>query len=320
MRQITYGTGGNENMKESGREYQAEYQKNGIRYAVLEASQAQVAGCEDLEGEIAIPEEIEGHPVTSMAPYAFSAKRISSLALPASMEQAGKYVFYRCFSLKKLCFSDTFMDIGAGAFTGCRLQELEIDFYRGEQSCLKFIVDEIRYALWVTLRYHRADGRVDVAKVVFPEHYEEAVENTPARIVETHYHGAGGYYRQSFYNKELNYKEYDSLFPLALAQEDVEILIDIAALRLRFPYRLEEWARERYRDYLGEHIEQAGRQYVLREDLDMLRFFGKEKLWSEAAMGAAIEAASREKKMEALSLLMDEKRMLFPKERKTFEL
>ena len=130
---------------------------------------AQAVSCEDVEGEVVIPEEVEGHSVMSLAPYAFSAKRMESLILPVTLREAGRYVFYRSFRLKKLCFSDTFTDIGAGAFTGCRLEEIEIDFYQGEQSCLKFIVDEIRYALWVTLRYHRSDGRIDTAKVVFPE-------------------------------------------------------------------------------------------------------------------------------------------------------
>lgn len=280
----------------------------------------QAVSCEDVEGEVVIPEEVEGHSVMSLAPYAFSAKRMESLILPVTLREAGRYVFYRSFRLKKLCFSDTFTDIGAGAFTGCRLEEIEIDFYQGEQSCLKFIVDEIRYALWVTLRYHRSDGRIDTAKVVFPEHYEEAVENTPARIVETHYHGAGGYYRQTFYNKELNFKEYDSLFPLALAQENEEILTDIAAYRLLFPYCLEKKAEDKYLGYLAGHMDWAGRASVKRENLDMLRFFGERRLWDKEALNRAIEIASGEKKLEALALLMEQKRNLFPGRRKTFDL
>ena len=184
-------------MKQSERQEYEEITVNGITYRLSEEGglrSALVVSCGDLEGVVVIPEEMEGHKVTGLAPYAFSAKRIAGLVLPVSLRSAGRYVFYRCFALERLIFCDTFTDIGAGAFTGCRLKELEIDFYQGEQSSLKFIVDEIRYALWATLRYHRLDGRVETAKVVFPEHYEEAVENTPARIVETHYHGAGGYY------------------------------------------------------------------------------------------------------------------------------
>ncbi len=310
-------------MKQSERQEYEEITVNGITYRLSEEGglrSALVASCGDLEGVVVIPEEMEGHKVTGLAPYAFSAKRIAGLVLPVSLRSAGRYVFYRCFALERLIFCDTFTDIGAGAFTGCRLKELEIDFYQGEQSCLKFIVDEIRYALWATLRYHRLDGRVETAKVVFPEHYEEAVENTPARIVETHYHGAGGYYRQSFYNRELNFREYDALFPLALAQEDEEILADIAGYRLRFPYRLEKKAEENYFEYLAGHMKQAGRQSVAREDLDMLRFFGERKLWSREALNQAIETASEEKKLEALALLMEQKRNLLPGRRKTFDL
>ena len=53
----------------------------------------------------------------------------------------------------------------------------------------------------MTMRYCREDGSEERAKLIFPEHYEEAVENTPARIVETHYHGSGGDYRQCFYGQ-----------------------------------------------------------------------------------------------------------------------
>lgn len=311
-------------MKQNSQHDREEITVNGIRYALWkedgQPAQAQVTACEELEGEVVIPEKVEGHSVISLAPYAFSAKKLEGLILPRTLQKVGKYVFYRCFSMKRLCFSDAFTDIGAGAFTGCRLEELEIDFYQGQKSCLKYIVDEIRYALRVTMRYHRPDGQMETAKVVFPEHYEEAVENTPARIVETHYHGAGGYYRQSFYNKELNYQEYDSLFPLALAQEEEEILADIASYRLRFPYRLEKQAEENYMEYLTAHMIQAGRQNVLREDLDMLEFFGKRRLWDKEALNLAVEMASGERKLEVLALLMEQKRALFPNRKKTFDL
>lgn len=311
-------------MKQSEMYGKEEITVNGLTYRLTaedgQARQAVVVSCGELEGGVVVPEEIERHKVTGLAPYAFSAKRMVSLTLPATLRSAGRYVFYRCFALEKLTFSDTFTDIGAGAFTGCRIKELEIDFYQGEQSCLKFILDEIRYALRATLRYHRPDGRIETAKVVFPEHYEEAVENTPARIVETHYHGAGGYYRQSFYNRELNFREYDALFPLALAQEDEEILADIAGYRLRYPYRLEKKAEEDYSEYLSGHMHGAGRQSVERENLDMLRLFGARKLWNREALEQAIETASREKKLEALALLMEQKRSLFPARRKVFDL
>lgn len=75
-----------------------------------------------------------------------------------------------------------------------------------KKSCLKSIAEEMRYQLRVKLNYHKTNGEYEMTELLFPEHYEEAVENTPARILETHHHGAGGYYRQCFYNRELDYK------------------------------------------------------------------------------------------------------------------
>lgn len=296
-----------------------EITKAGIHYQI-EGGMALLKSCGDVEGELTLPDAVEGAPVRGIAPYAFSEKKITELRLPKFLEEIGRYVFYRCFDLKRLCFCDTWKDIGAGAFTGCSLEEIEIDFYRGEQSCLKFILDEVRYTLLVTMRYHRQDGGVDTAKLIFPEHYEEAVENTPARIVETHYHGAGGYYRQCFYNRELNYAEYDSLFFHAEAEEDETTAVDIAAYRLYFPFRLGEKARIRYEQYLKEHIVYAGRRFVLREDTALLRFLGIKGYWSEEALDVSIEAAAQRGKTEMLSVLMEERRIYFPKKKKVFEL
>lgn len=56
-------------------------------------------------------------------------------------------------------------------------------------------------------------------RLTFPEYYEEAVENTPARIIDTHWHGSGYKYRQCFPETKLNLRLYDELFPLCSCQE-----------------------------------------------------------------------------------------------------
>lgn len=292
--------------------------ENGIQYKI-ENDRAILASCEDLEGEVSVPEMLEGVRVTEAEAYAFSRKKITQLDFPRYLGKVGKYAFYRCFTLEKLSFSDALMDIGAGAFTGCNPKEIEIDFHNGEKSCLKFIADEIRYAFKVKMHFHKEDGSKEEAVVIFPEHYEEAVENTPARILETHYHGSGGYYRQCFYNKELNFQEYDSLLIWAITEESEEMVVDIAASRLRYPYKLSETAKERYEAYLKEHMECAGSRYVQMEDLGMLKFFCEQKFFTKKALDETIEVAVQEKKTEILSVLMDEKRRLFPKQKKTFE-
>ena len=162
------------------------------------------------------------------------------------VREIGRYAFYRCRNLEKLGLSDGILEIGGGALNGCRPGQVEIHLRRGEASALKSIVEEVRFAIRATLHYHREDGRVETAQVLFPEHYEEAVENTPARIVETHYHGSGGDYRQCVYLKEINYEEYDALFAKAKARENEGTLIRIALARLREPYRLTEKAKQEY--------------------------------------------------------------------------
>ena len=270
--------------------------------------------------EIRIPDEIEGEPVRWAAPYAFARTRAREVRLPIDMEKIGNYSFYRCFGLRMLSFSDTLVDVGSGTFNGCALREIRIDHYRGEKSSLKFLADELRYALYVTLRYHREDGRVDEARLLFPEHYEEAVENTPARIVETHYHGSGGDYRQCFYNRELQFAEYDRLFPRAVAEESQEDALQLAALRLCWPYKLAKEAADRYGAYLREHMSCAGKVYVERQDMHMLRFFGQAGYWDQEGLDAAVDAAAGNKETEILGFLMDERRRLFPKKKKVFEL
>ena len=70
------------------------------------------------------------------------------------------------------------MRMGSGVFTGCRLEKVEIDFMDGNKSCLKEILTEIRYQIIATLRYQGTE-----TKILFPEYYADAVENTPARII-----------------------------------------------------------------------------------------------------------------------------------------
>lgn len=292
--------------------------ENGLQFNI-DNNKAMVIACDELEGEVIVPEFINGVSVVEAEPYAFSRKKITQLELPKHLKKIGRYAFYRCFALKKLCFSDALMDIGAGAFTGCNPKEIEIDFYNGEKSCLKFIADEVKDGFRATMRFHKGDGRVEQAVVVFPAHHEEAVENTPARILETHYYGAGVRYCQCFYDKELNFQEYDSMLIWAITEDTEEKAVEIVASRLKYPYKLTDSAKEKYEKYLCSHMECAGKKYVLEENPEMLKFFCEEKYFTKKSLEGAIEVAAQEKKTEILSLLMDEKRKSFPQKKKTFE-
>ena len=249
---------------------------------------------------------------------------MTQIWLPSQVTEIGRYAFYRCRNLKRLILTDSLLDIGGGAFTGCRLEEVEIHFYQGERSCLKSIVDEIRFAIRAKLYYYKKEaGReeyIETAEVLFPEHYEEAVENTPARILETRRHGAGGYYRQCFYNRELDYKKYDELLYRTVAEESLQTAAELVLGRLRHPFRLAEDGREAYVSYLCAHREEAVKFLVETEDMEGMKFLAGQGYLTVSALDYALEWAAKSKKTEMLSLLMDEKQRLHPKKKKAFDL
>lgn len=292
---------------------------NELHY-IKEENKMTLHECGRIEEILVLPDEVDGLPVKKIEAYAFSGKDVKEIYLPRNLEEMGRYIFYRCFQLRKLCISDSLTEIGAGAFTRCRLSEIEIDFFKGKKSCLKYILDEIRYEVCVTLRYRSANGAVETAKLLFPEHYEEAVENTPARILGTRYHGSGGDYRQCFYEKELDYKQYDALLPRAIAAEQEETVVKLALFRLRYPFQLSDQAKGIYEAFLKQRITIAGKMSAEEEDTETLCFFYENGYWTEDSITEVIDYISAKGKVAVLSLLMDQRHERFPKKKKVFEL
>lgn len=199
----------------------------------------EILRCFGIEGRVEIPGMIDDKLVISAAPYAFSSHMdekedlknaslwevsdglefgreehvlagndVEEIVFPYTLKEIGRYIFYGCGNLKKLEFSDSLMQIGCGAFTGCHaLEKLTVHMEQGKKSGVKEMLGEMWQRIDVNFLYEYEEARL-----VFPEHYDEAVENTPARILYTEYHGSGSNYRQCFYDKELNYQEYDRLF------------------------------------------------------------------------------------------------------------
>ncbi len=314
---------------------------------------AEIIRCRGTISKVVLPEQIGRYPVKKVAAYAFSAKKgkedtdilvyespedilfrenerllageeIEEVIFPDTVEEIGNYIFYNCKMLNRLEFSDSLVRLGSGAFTGCgNLEFLKVHLKRGKKSCVKEILGELWQRMDVLFLHEGADTHEEVqaVRLVFPEHYEEAVENTPARILFTQHHGIGNNYRQCFYSREIDYRKYDSLFPLAAAQEKPEVLNDMVFSRLTGPCGLTKEYREMYETYVQEHPAETARYLVSRERLEYFRCMSKRELWSRAALGEAIEEASEKGKTETLSLLMNEKHRRFPEiKKKRFEL
>lgn len=306
---------------------------------------AEIVRCYGNDSKIILPVDVGGVPVVRVASYAFSDKKegedydtlvyetaapglfsrelsllagalVKEIVFPATVREIGNYIFYGCKNLRKLEFSDCLTQIGSGAFTGCGvLGYLNIHMKKGNQSCVKEILGDLWQRIDVTFFY--GDEK---AKLVFPEHYEEAVENTPARILYTQHHGSGNNYRQCFYNKEMDYEKYDSLFSVAAAWDKPSVLADLALNRLAYPHELSEICRQAYEGLLKERYCDILEYLIQKEKFAKLRLFADIKLWTPEMMEFALECAARTGKTEILGYLMNEKQQILPFKKKSFEL
>lgn len=91
---------------------------------------------------VTIPDTLGGEPVVAIGDSAFKGnKNISSVSMPASVEEIGSYAFANCKSLKTVHFSRSITEIGAHAFDDCtsltgvtlpsRLSEIASFTFRG---------------------------------------------------------------------------------------------------------------------------------------------------------------------------------------------
>ena len=305
----------------------------------------EILRCYGTDSRITIPEEIDGKPVTSMAAYAFSVhgneekealvweteeffageedrflagEEVEEIILPETVREIGRYIFYGCKKLRRLEISDDLMQVGTGAFTGCSgLEELVIHQKKGMKSCVKEILGELWQKIDVDFLYESGEAAGKRAHMVFPEHYDEAVENTPARILFTEYHGSGTNYRQCFYNKELDFAEYDSLFDMAVVMDKLEVLVDMSFGRIRYPWQLSEKAKKQYEDYIRGKLKDIGEYLVESGNLNGLELLSREKLWNREGVEHSIDVASRKKDMEISAFLMNERSRMMEEEQKS---
>lgn len=279
-------------------------------------NQVIITGYSSSEHLVEVPELIEGLPVTELSAYAFSGTMVEEIYLPKTVKKIGRYAFYNCKKLRKLSFYNEMRDLGAGAFTGCHnVREIELTFLDDKKSILREILIELAEEQNVT--FHMEDGD---AKLLFPEYFEESVENTPARILEIHTHGSGMLYRNCFVQKELNFQMYDDKLIYAVAQEFPELVIRLTMQRLLYPYQLSERMQEKYVAYLKENIQKSAALFGEKQDKNSFLYLAKNCVSTPEELEALITEANKCKMIEVLSVLMQEKHQKYGTKRKTFEL
>lgn len=305
-----------------------------VSYTII-GQEVRIDKVEDPEPVVVIPETCEGYPVVEMGAYVLSGSLVEEIHLPSRLRKIGAYGFYGCRKLKKIfCYGRT-LDLGAGLFADAgNVEFLDLTLFEGEQSCFREILSELRQTLRV--RVHRIDetGReLEEMRLIFPEYYEESVENTPARILFIETHGCGHRYRYCFANREFQYSGYDELFPHVKVQESEELVTELALGRILFPGGLREQYRTMYMEYVKEHWVTVGKllidadewrpDQVTNLDSGMIGWFASEILTSAEQIRTVTELAQQARNTEAVSRLMDISHQRFGREgekKRRFEL
>ncbi len=272
-----------------------------------------------------VPEAAAGTPLLDIP--ALCGDALEEICLPRAMRRVGRYCFYDCRNLEKLEFHGELTDWGSGVFTRChRIRALCVHTDEQGSSYLKDVLDELPEMLEVTyicpggnMREQTAaeqpNGKTQMqeiqkytkAKLIFPEFYEEGVENTPARILETHVHGSGISYRNCFQGRCFDFTQYDALFPHARALESNEVVARMVIGRLQYPAGLTDKARETYETYVAEHETDLGRWFLKQKDMDSLRWLLNRSKQADPLTDELLPFASRLHNTEAVSYLMNRK-------------
>lgn len=296
-----------------------------------------------------LPEMIDGKMVTELAPYALSSsrpaeepdpsiikhveleleekgfgepselcgKQLTEVYFPSGLRLIGDYALYFCRNLKVIHFYGNIEDVGGGAFMWCRsVERLTFHGVTPAENGVPKVLGELTQELETEISF--TDGVT--VRLTFPEYYEEAVENTPARIIDTHWHGSGYKYRQCFPETKLNLRLYDDLFPYAVANEFGDTCINLTLNRLRTPVQLPDAAREQYQTYLKGQMERLLERTIRAQDLDTLELLCEQELLSAEDMTRAAKLSAEQGAAELGSYLMEEKRKRFRPAKKTFDL
>ena len=268
------------------------------------------------------------------------AERLQSIVLPPTIQRIGDYAFYGCRNLRSVTMSAAMPSLGGGAFVAANhVRELVLVVEPGlSMPALRHALGEIAYEIEV--RVVDTTGR-DLLRLHFPEFYEDAVENTPARIFEMKFEGTGYRYRQCFIGDRPDFPRYDKLFYAATVQEFPETALQIAIDRLLYPVGLTPAAKESYLAYLREDMERfaawcfenrgdarkhAGDDASVhahddvsdhaRDDaMEILHYLTRETFFDREGLEIFLRYARERERADAVSLLGDYRRKHFTRAR-----
>ena len=276
-----------------------------------------------------IPESLGGMPVTELGDHAVANQPVREVYLPKTLRRIGRYGFYNCENLQILHFHAETTEIGGGVFNAStKIREIYIHMGENERSSLRDFVTEITGRVTVHYFLIDANGQEwEAARLVYPEYYDEAIENTPAKNLSFAIHGSGQRYRYSFENRKILFDRYDKAFVKETIVESVALAAEIAVNRLMFPYELREDAKKQYEEFLKEHLCEVMLANMKNgewfrwltanfADPDVISDGGP--ALSKDELDSLIDASSEAKLAEVSGILLDLKHRMYPPQKKKF--
>lgn len=88
-------------------------------YEIVNNSSVKITGYSGSNGDVTIPAQIEGFPVTEIGKGAFSNSGVTSIQFPSSLVKINESAFSGCASLNNVQFNEGLTLVGALAFNGC---------------------------------------------------------------------------------------------------------------------------------------------------------------------------------------------------------
>ena len=297
-----------------------------------------------------VPEVLDGLPVTELADKVFSGSAVEKVYLPRTLIRIGRYEFYGCEKLQEIHFYGSLREVGGGVLTGCRnIKSLTVHMDISEESALRDFVTEINERVMVhvfmqggqkremtgadtdferialtTNVLEEENGETECARLIFPEYYDEAVENTPARITVSNIHGTGQKYRYCFEGRKFRFDRYDKLFVYEKVEESVLMASKIAVNRLRYPKGLWESAKKEYEKFLLENLYEVLLGSL--KDPEMVKWLAGQYLMPEKnpltadEISGLIKEVSKRHLPELSGMFMEIQRKKFGVKKKSFDL
>lgn len=268
------------------------------------------------ESIVIVPKQIEGKEVQAIGTYAFAENRqLQEIVLPDGLLKIDKHAFYNCRNLEQVSVPGGLESVEDGAFKNCeKLTKFILHHAKPGNVCLKHLLYDQNHTIKVMIEYQF----IGMSYLYFPSYEYEYIANEPARIFNEVGYGAGYLYQQCFFNNDVDYIRYDSIFSSAIVSEDMETLLSIALLRLKYPYQLSDLAKERYRNYIINNFTSICMLIFEYDKKEWLLFLEQLGFFREDILPELIEETRKHQFLKGLAWLMDYQRKYFSSKKEEF--